>query len=354
MKLEPPDLSSFIRTKLSSSEFSASRSAGTSSHPFGLPKSAEMIDHSSLSNGTVQEQVDGSLLTHLSSKTEQNFPRIMALIQNLGLPQDTLSSSIISFFTFFSLPLDAQVLKQIRRDVLRSQLLNEKAAGKSANSTALAASAAFDKGVSLSDEALKEYAAAIDPSERNGSQEHKGAFQNGGSDEPGSEQSGDENRQKQDTGEKNTPLPEDMKNLIDKIDANGSLLGFLNKISGKNGQKWIVLPFNFTSGTTEFSVSLRILLSTSDVYHIVERLAVDAQVDEHRWVFLISKENNNTYRAQIAVPLDVTKREQSSFLPELKEMLENFVSNISFIDENALLSFIDSRNDSIISVNEEV
>jgi hypothetical protein len=322
VRLLPPDLSSFIRAKSSFAEVSSSKvaaspfaSAETPTKPLGLAKSVDIINQ--------------------SSQTQ-----IMAFVQSLGLPQDALSSSLISFFKFFSLPLDSSVLKQMRRDVLDSKPGN----GKSADSTALAASAAFDKGIHLSDEALKEYAAAIDPAERSSSErsshEHQGE---------------QENPQKRNTEEPKTPLSEDLKNLIDEIDADGSLLSHLNKIPGKNGQKWIVLPFNFVSGAIEYSVSVRILLDTkNDLHHIVERLTVEVQTNERRWVFVTSKEKDGSYIGKAAISPMLQKREQSIFLKELEVLLGDFVSEISFIDENAVSSFVDCRNDIIISVNEEV
>ncbi len=344
MRLLPPDLSSLIRTKLTSQQFSSSSVvfAGTLQKPSGLTKSVESVDQSFLSKVLIKE-----------------FPgQSAALIQSLGLPQDILSSSLISFFTFFSLPLDAQIFKQIRREVLDGKLLK----GKASDSIALAASAAFNKGVHLSEEALHEYAAAIDPTEHRAEHradhqnEHRGAHEDHGG--MGYHQSApeqhQENQQKKNTEEKSTPQPEDIKTLMDEIDSGDTLLRYLNKIPGKNGQKWIVLPFHFMSGAVDFSVTVRILLNTGNDYHAVERLAVDALADERRWFFLVSKEKDDSYKGQIAVSPNLRKPEQSDLLNELNEILGEFVSELSFIDENVIPSFMDSRNDTIISVDEEV
>lgn len=362
MRLLPPDLSSFIGAKLTSSKFSASplNSAEIPSkslilRKIGLPESADLTgltNQNSLSKVPILESAD-VLLNSISPEQNQSAGQLAAFIQSLGLPQDTLSSSLISFFKFFSLPLDAQVLKQVRRGVLSSS----GNLGKSADSAALAGSAAFDKGVSLSDDALKEYAAAIDPAERNNSHNNRSdQDSNAGS---GFEQHHQDNHQNQHENDEKTPRKEDIRKLIDEIDAGSSLLGYLNKISGKNNQKWIVLPFNFTSGTVDFSVSLRILLNMKDdLHHSLERLAVDVVrntlKNERRWFFLISKENNNSYNAQIAVNPALNKTEQTALLKELNEILGDFVANISFIDESVIELFPDSRNDSVISVDEEV
>ncbi|MDR3139844.1 MAG: hypothetical protein LBT95_09285, partial [Treponema sp.] len=36
----------------------------------------------------------------------------------LGIPQDTLSSQLIAFFRYFSLPLEGEALSKLRRDIL--------------------------------------------------------------------------------------------------------------------------------------------------------------------------------------------------------------------------------------------
>ncbi len=349
MRLLPPDLSSVIRAKLSGSPSNLAGISGKSDDlhkSASLPKSADFVNQFSLSglHNASQEYSGDVPLPHLLSKSGQTAGQIAALLELLGLPQDALSSSIVSFFTFFSLPLDAQILKQIRREVLANTLPNS---SRSADSTALAASAAFDKGVNLSDEALKEYAAAIDPAG------HGDAHSDGGGADSG--QASQHNQHRGNGGEdENTPLPDDIKNLMDEIDTDGSLLGYLNKIPGKNGRHWIVLPFNFTSGTIEFSVSLRILIGTKDIlHHYVERLALDVLAGDRRWFFLMLREKDASYSGKIAISPEPQKTEQSMVLRELEEILGNFVSNISFMDENALLFFMDSRNNEIISVNEE-
>lgn len=347
MRLLPPDLSSLIRAKLTSQKFSASPAvfADASQKPLGLAKSVESADQSFLSKVLVKESAGP----------------LRALIQSLGLPQDALSSSLISFFKFFSLPLDAQIFQQIRREVLASKSfdLHKPLKGKTADSTALAASAAFNKGVNLSEEALHEYAAAIDPAEHRAEHqnEHRGAHEDHGgmSFHQSAQEKHQGHQQKRNTEEQNTPQPEDIKNVMNEIDAGDTLLRYLNKIPGKNGQKWIVLPFHFMSGAADFGVTLRILLNTgTDMHHAVERFAVDVLANEHRWFFLISKEKDDSYKGQIAVNPNLRKQEQSDLLNELQEVLGKFVSELSFIDdENVVSFFMDSRNDTIISVDEE-
>jgi hypothetical protein len=325
-----------------------------------LPKSANSVNQFSLSKVSIQETVVGLSSKHITSKFDQSSVQIMSFIQSLGLPQDTLSSSLISFFKFFSLPLDAQVLKQIRREIPESKPSSLPKSSSMKDSAALAASAAFDKGLRLSSEALQEYAAAIDPAEHKNPNEHRDAHgNNSGSD---FEQSAPDNPegdlQKRNTEEKKTPHPDDIKNLMAKIDASDTLLGYANNIPGKNGKYWIILPFNFTSETSSFSVTIRLLLDAKDDFHrSVDRLAVDilhnAPKIDHRWIFFISKEENNSYKAQFSLIPEPNNTEKSHLLTELKKILGDLVDEISFVDEKDVLSFMDSRNDVIFSVNEE-
>ena len=346
MKLEPPDLSRFIRAKFTSLPPASERTVS----PLGISKSGGVKNLFPPLNPPVLNE--GRVGVFASKNSSANCDKAsagaMSFIQSLGLPLDALSSSVISFFTFFSLPLDVHVLKRIRREVLEGKNMN----GKSADAAALAASAAFDKGVSLSDEALKEYAAAIDPSEHKSPFEHGDAHSDSGG--TGFEQTG-QHQHRGNGGDQEIPLADDIKRLLDEIDANGSLLGYLNKIPGKNGQYWIVLPFNFMSEGIEFSVSLRILIDArNDLHHSVEKLAVDVLANERRWFFLVSRKNDASYNGKIAVSPCLPLKEQSLLLAELREILGNFVSDMGFIDENDILSFIDSRGSVIVSVDEEV
>jgi hypothetical protein len=66
-----------------------------------------------------------------------------------------------------------------------------------------------------------------------------------------------------------------------------SLLALLNKLPGKNGQRWVVLPFSFSEGGKEYTVSLRILLEADNQ---TARMAVDIAESEtgRRWLFAVN------------------------------------------------------------------
>jgi hypothetical protein len=217
-----------------------------------------------------------------------------SLFAALGLPVDRLSPALVSALTFFSLPLDSSLLAALRRDVLRAAV-SETAANNGdvppkaaadcvspagSEAFALAAASVADKGVNLEAPALAEYAAAIDP-------DSGGRGQNG--------EKKDRRRGGKD-GEAETPdiaSPVWLKEQFLKAAEQNSMLNILNYIPGKNGQRWIVLPFNFSEKGGEYFAALRIMLDTADQGRqiCVRRLAFDIAgkggAAEGRWLFVM-------------------------------------------------------------------
>jgi hypothetical protein len=180
-----------------------------------------------------------------------------ALIAGSGLPSDKLSASVVAFARFFSLPLKPELLAAIRRQGVApqthlaktaAQTLTEPNAAREAFS--LAAAAAESKGVKLNAVGLEAYAVAIDPElrERNHGK--------GGRDRR--DENPDE-AEKKNAG--NPPLSAESlrKTVLESAEKN-DLLAVMNRLPGKDGRRWIVLPFTYTSGGKELSVSMRVLL----------------------------------------------------------------------------------------------
>jgi len=242
-----------------------------------------------------------------SSSSPPSIPRAVSSLAASGLPNDKLSASIISFARFFSLPLKPQVLADIRRQALspplpqpsqnaantaaadakgeQSAVLKTFADAKSllaanslvaANSLAaaksfaipkgrealsLAAAAAESKGVELQSKALESYAEAVDPDSRR---------------QNDSRQRRQRDREKNEQEEKELTkagyiTSEFLKKTAFEYAQNDPLLDILNKLPGKNGQRWIVLPFDFSEGDRDYFVSMRILLE--DVHAKTHRTA---------------------------------------------------------------------------------
>jgi hypothetical protein len=150
--------------------------------------------------------------------------------------------------------------------------------------------------------------------------------------------------------------PENIRKKAAEIEANKPFLGILNKIPGKNGQRWIVLPFVFFPEGVEFRVSIRILLKENKIFeNKVERLAVDVFSESRRWLFTIDQGGTPAARADISVyPPPETVR-LAAWEGEIRGILKEFAGEIRFRNNREAPPFgADSRNEALPSVNEEV
>jgi hypothetical protein len=236
------------------------------------------------------------------------------LALSLGITQDRLSSSLLSFIKFFSLPLDPKLIQQLRQQVL-SQGLHPQgndpkssadkpslrpAAPDRVEALAAAATAAAGKGLALSPEALARYAAAIAGDEGDaGNETGDGAEQgSGGQTEAGQEGSAGQRGGQSGGGEHagDGPSPEELRERASRIEGRLPLLGILNKTPGRDGRRWISLPFSFSSGGVDCRVSLRILLAdTTAIPWKAECLALDIRTGPQtarRWSFMLEQGNS--------------------------------------------------------------
>jgi hypothetical protein len=196
----------------------------------------------------------------------------------------------------------------------------------------LAAAAAADKGILLSPEALAEYAVAIDPEEgQAGEKDFSGEPGNPGQEDP------------QDRKKKKEPPPasgEDpeagaLRKNLEALPARRPLLDLLNRLPGKNGQRWIVFPFSFSSGGVAFKVSLRILLNDTGTG---SRLILDILSQKGRWFFCISGYGTGRSRADIGIFPPLPPENLKKLERELREVLGEFVEEI--YTENREKSFL--------------
>jgi hypothetical protein len=239
-------------------------------HPIKHPADAGI-----LRSGVSLPAASGEAVQDRGQVPQSQFAAFKDLARSLGLPQDTLSSSLLSFIPFFSLPLDTKLIQRLRQEVL-SLKIPEKANPDRIRSGALAAAAAAGKGLTLSTEALEKYSAAIAGEEGDGGDWDGGeAGHDGGSagGHSGTDQDGSE---------------EQLRDMVEKIEGRSPLLNILNKIPGKDGRRWINLPFSFSSGGVDYRVSLRILLSdANDIPWKAECLALDIATESRRWSFTL-------------------------------------------------------------------
>jgi hypothetical protein len=221
---------------------------------------------------------------------------LSSLINAAGLPADKLSASIISFARFFSLPLKPELMASIRR-----QSLSPESSAPGRETLSLAAAAAESKGVELRPKGLEWFAEAIDPDWRRHDPEERDRR---------------ERRQKKHEQEKET------------------VLAILNKLPSKNGQRWMVFPFDFCESDREFRVSLRILLSADkQPPNNVACMALDITESERRWLFVMNPTKGKTASAvgKLSVYLqpELPPKAIESFTGQLAQAMEMPPGHIS-------------------------
>jgi hypothetical protein len=230
-----------------------------------------------------------------------------ALIAAAGLPVDKLSTSIISFARFFSLPLKPELMAAMRRqavvqpsaaqaDMVKQAVANaaaenapDSAAAKIRETLSLAAAAAESKGIELHPKGLEAFAEAIDP-------DWQKREDSGGHGQRGQR---DKNHQQEEENapDKTGPITAaGLKQMALEAAEKNPLLAILNRLPGKNGRRWIVLPFSFEEGGREFKVSLRILLEADQSPNraacmAAACVAVDIAESERHWLFALESAN---------------------------------------------------------------
>jgi len=264
-----------------------------------------------------------------------------ALIAAAGLPVDKLSASIISFSRFFSLPLKPELMAAMRRQTLAQPSAAQAdtvkfaaaenapdsgATAKIREALSLAAAAAESKGIELHPKGLEAFAEAIDPDwqKRQESDER--------------DQRGRRNNHHQQQEEENAPdktgpakiaaiSAAGLKQLALESAEKNPLLAILNRLPGKNGRRWIVLPFSFEEGGREFKVSLRILLEADQSPHravcmAAACVALDIAEAERHWLFALESANGlPAKRLAVYLQPELPPKAHAPFARELSDLL---------------------------------
>jgi len=279
----------------------------------------------------------------------------------LGLPPDKLSAVIVSFARFFSLPLKPQTLAAIRRNAsspvlkqpavmrassqaIQSDQVKFQAAeklsvtktdaksylfSKEREALSLAAAAAESKGVELQPKGLQMYAEAVDPRQR----------RDGGGQKRGNRDK-NQNEQDEKAPQKTVPITADsLKQAALDYTEKNHILDILNKLPGKNGQRWIVLPFDFYENGFEFNVSMRILLddeyASNRAYCMVMDILInneerercekperEGEKFERRWLFILEAVNEKLRKLSVYFKPEPAQKRLMQFKKELSQLLE--------------------------------
>jgi len=256
-----------------------------------------------------------------------------SVISAAGLPSDKLSASIVSFARFFSLPLKPELLKNIRQQAFAmtpnaAPSDNVTAAKDSApemgtvlknrEALALAAAATEGKGVELQPKGLESYAQAVDPEWRR-------------QDSGQRDQRGKRKREGNENGEEPLQKTAAMSAAgLEKMAFEGAekdpVLAILNRLPGRDGKRWVVLPFDFSDNGREFKVSLRILLETGKTVDRAGCMALDIAIRdivesgkaEKRRLFVLEPAN----RLSVFLQPEVSAKEKDALAHELSALLE--------------------------------
>jgi len=299
-----------------------------------------------------------------------------ALIAAAGLPIDKLSASIVSFSRFFSLPLKPELMAAMRHQTLTHpsaaaenapapNAADSGAAAKIREALSLAAAAAESKGVELHPKGLEAFAEAIDPEWQKRE------------DTDGHGQRGRRNNNRQQQEEENAPdktgpakiaaiTAASLKQMALESAEKNPLLSILNRLPGKNGRRWIVLPFSFDEGGREFKVSLRILLEADQSPHhavcmAATCVALDIAESERHWLFALESANGllaaglPAKRLSVYLQPELPPAAHAPFARELSDLLEIPLERISI--RNRAESFpceSGGADDLLRSINEAV
>jgi hypothetical protein len=228
----------------------------------------------------------------------------------LSLPQDRLSSVIIELARFFSFPLEPGLLARIRREIRSGHEQTAKP-----ETLSLAAAAAADKGVELSAAALKKYAQAMsfDPERE--------------------EARKDENKQEANNRDLSSLVKDaaEVKDFILQTADQNPLLRLLNRLPGKNGQRWLALPFQFAGQGVEYHACLKILLDGADIATNRQAGLMALEIAKtytdnspqsgllHRQLFIMDSRNGKNPRLRIFQSDNVKKE---AIISELSKWLE--------------------------------
>ena len=229
---------------------------------------------------------------------------IFALVAAAGLPADTLSASIVSFARFFSLPLKPELMAEIRRQTLAPPDPNT--AGQNREALALAAAAAEGKGIELSPKGLELFAEAIDPNGQK-RQEHEKREQR------------NKNRNEQESQKTSPITAAALKELALESADKDPLLAILNRLPGKDGQRWIVLPFHFSENGRAFSVSLRLLLNGE---HNIMSLDIAEKGEAYRrWLFVLNMAGGTIAKLTVYLQPELPPGALALFTQKLSNLL---------------------------------
>ena len=189
---------------------------------------------------------------------------------DLGFPKDALSAALLVFTRFFSLSADKALIGSLRREILG--LIKTSSPGSAEEKAALEARAmaaviATDKGVFLTPGALERYARFLTQTSfitglmpRTSGDKESPSSKTAAAPQDSREKSlGKSSGKSRGESEEEIPEPDELKAIAETQMREDGFLDLLNYLPGKNGQYWLVFPFDVNVRGIELKVLLRVL-----------------------------------------------------------------------------------------------
>jgi len=135
---------------------------------------------------------------------------------------------------------------------------------------------------------------------------------------------------KRDQDREECPSAEELRILIEEQGQNDDTLSFLNNLPGKNGQRWLVFPFNVKVKGIELKVFIRLLRKEPASSGDNEEIIVDISSPKRQWrCFLIKADEKfladiRVYPQQSPGSLKLLQKEAEKMLEKAKGLFGDF------------------------------
>lgn len=185
---------------------------------------------------------------------------------------DAASAALLSIVRAFGLTLQPGAFDRLTRSVLR--------VGGDPRPAALIAAVAADKGLELSDRALSETAAAIDPRRGSGDGERRGGGSRGDASSGGSGE-GQSGRGRGSRRESSAAEAASVDLDPPDILLGSGPLALMNRVAGADGARWLFFPLRSSGPSIEIRATLGVLFKAGEIL----RLALDMASPSRYWSF---------------------------------------------------------------------
>ena len=217
---------------------------------------------------------------------------------------------------------------------------------------AMAAAAAFDKGLALSGEALERYARFFVPplSPEESERHHEDTADK--NPREGKEANTGGGDRKNSRNREEVPEKEELRAIAEKEATEDNFLDFFNSAPGRNGQYWKVFPFNIIIRGTELKVFIRTLKGEPLFSGGNEYIIVDIASPKRQYRFFV-KTTNGKIRASLQVYPELSAKALKSLSKKAANFLN--IEEISARSGGEPPSWAEDWNvEHLPSINEEV